>query len=280
MKCRVARVGALAVLGILLAGMAWAQNDQNNESRPSLKQPTPGEPAKDQKAPAAATPEDDAYQAIIYDARNGDPANMVELGEAFIAKYPTSAHELAVYSLLIPAYMETNQVDKMLDVGGKALQMDPGDVDVLPVLAWAVPRRANGQTPEGLQQLQKAQAWARHGIELLNALAKPDGLDEATFDAAKNEKLSMCHDGLGVVDVKTGKYDDAIAELTQAMQLGNETDPVDYLLLGLAQESTSHFADAIASFTKCATNGPVQTQCKNGIDDTKKKAAKNVEAPK
>ena len=278
MKCLVARVGALAVLGILLTGMALAQNDQNNESRPSLKQPTPGETAKDQKAPGGTTPEDDAYQAV-YNARNGDPATVVELGEAFIAKYPTSAHELAVYSLLTPAYMETNQVDKMLDIGGKALQMDPDDVDILPVLAWAVPRRVNGQTPEGLQQLQKAQAWARHGIELLNALAKPDGVDEATFDAAKNEKLSMCHDGLGVVDIKTGKYDDAIAELTQAMQLGNETDPVDYLLLGLAQESTNHFADAIASFTKCATNGPVQTQCKNGLDDTKKKAAKNVEAP-
>ena len=279
MKCRVARVGALAVLGILVAGMAWAENDQNNEQRPSLKQPAPGETAKDQKAPPAPTPEDDAYQAF-FAARTGDPAKVVELGEAFIAKYPMSVHELAVYSLLTPAYMVTNQVDKMIDVGGKALQMDPDDVDVLPVLAWAVPRRANGQTPEGLQQLQKAQAWARHGIELLNAVVKPDGLDQATFDAAKNEKLSMCHDGLGVVNIKTGKYDDAIAELTQAMQLGNEADPVDDLLLGVAQEATSHFDDAIASFTKCATNGPVQTQCKSGIDDTKKKAAKNVEAPK
>jgi tetratricopeptide (TPR) repeat protein len=77
------------------------------------------------------------------------------------------------------------------------------------------------------------------------------------------------------VDLKTGKFDDAIAELTQAIQLGHETDPVDYLLLGVAQESTSHFDEAIASFSKCATDGPVQTQCKNAIDDTKKKAAAN-----
>jgi tetratricopeptide (TPR) repeat protein len=277
MKWRVARVGALAALGVLLAGTAWAQNDQNNESRPSLKQPAPDQTANDHKAPVT-TPEDDAYQAV-YDARNGDPANVVALGEAFMAKYPTSAHGLAVYSLLTPAYMKTNQIDKMVDAGGKALQMDPDEVDVLSILAWAVPRRVNGQTPGALQQLQKAQAWARHGIELLNALAKPDGLDEAMFDAAKNEQLSLCHDGLGVVDIKTGKYDDAITELTQAMQLGGETDPVDYLLLGVAQESTSHFAEAIASFTKCATNGPVQTQCKNAIDDTKKRAAKNEEAP-
>jgi tetratricopeptide (TPR) repeat protein len=278
MKYGVGKIGALAALGILLAGMAWAQNDQGNESRPSLKQPAPGQTANDQKAPAT-TPEDDAYQAV-YAARTGDPANVVQLGEAFVVKYPASVHLLAVYSLLTPAYMETNQVDKMVDAGSKALQIDPDDVDVLPVLAWAVPRRLNPQAPDGLQQLQKAQAWGRHGIELLNALAKPEGLDDATFAAVKNEKLSMCHDGLGVVDIKTGKYADAIAELTQAMQLGTESDPVDYLLLGVAQEATSHFDEAIASFTKCATAGPVQAQCKNGIDDTKKKAAANAAAPK
>jgi tetratricopeptide (TPR) repeat protein len=272
------RVGALVVLGFVLLAAAWAQGGQNDDSRPSLKQPATGQPAQDQKAPAT-TPEDDAYQAV-YGARNGDPANLIQLGEAFMAKYPMSVHGLAIYSMLTPAYLETNQLDKMLEVGAKALQADPDDVDVLPILAWVIPRRVNAQTPEGMQQLQRAQGWARHGIELLNAVAKPNDLDDATFEAAKNEKLSMCHDGLGVVDVKTGKYEEAVAELTQAIQLGHQTDLSDYLLLGLAEESTSHFDDAIASFTKCAAEGPVQTQCKSGIDDAKKKAAKNGDAPK
>ena len=278
MTYRVATVGAIAVLAVSLVGTTWAQNDQNNESRPSLKQPAPGQTAKDQQKPPATTPEDDAFQAI-FSAPN-DPANVIQAGEAFIAKYPASTHLLAVYTILTPAYLQTNQAEKMIDVGGKALQLDADDVEVLPILAFAVPRRADAKTPEGLQQLQRAQAWARHGIELLNALVKPDGVDDATFQAAKNDKLSMCHDGLGVVDIKTGKFDDAIAELTQSMQLGDEPDPVDYLLLGIAQESTSHFDEAIASFTKCAAAGPVQTQCKSGIDEVKKKAAKDAEAPK
>jgi tetratricopeptide (TPR) repeat protein len=278
MKCFMARVGALAVLmGLSLQATGWAQNDQSQESRPSLTQPKPSEAPKDAKP--VTTPEDDAYQAI-YDARGGEPQHVIELGQAFIAKYPDSKYQLSVYSFLTPAYMGTNQIDKMLEAGGKVLQIDPDDVDILPILAWAVPRRFNGQTAEGAQQLEKAQGWARHGIELLNALAKPENLDETAFQNAKNEKLSMCHDGLGVADLKTGKYDDAIAELTQAMHLGSQPDPVDYFLLGLAQEATSHFADAIASFTKCATDGPMQTQCKTGIDDTKKKEAKNIEAPK
>lgn len=276
------KLGALAILGFLLAGTAWAQNDQ--EQRPSLKQTAPGQTAndqnaqKDQNAQPAPNPEDVDYQAI-FNARTGDPAKVIEMGEAFTTKYPASAHQLAVYSLLTPAYMETNQVDKMVDTGSKALQIDPDDVDVLAVLAWAVPRRINAQTPDGLQQLQKAQVWAQHGIELLNSLVKPDGLDDAAFQTAKNEKLSMCHDGLGVVDLKTGKFDAAITEITQAMQLGAESDPVDDLLLGVAQEATNHYDEAIASFTKCSTAGPVQTQCKNGIDDTKKKEAKAADAP-
>ncbi len=278
MKCFMARVGALAVLlGLPLLATGGAQDGQSQESRPSLTQPKPSEAPKDAKP--VTTPEDDAYQAI-YDARGGEPQHAIELGQAFLAKYPDSKYQLSVYSFLTPAYMGTNQIDKMVDAGGKVLQIDPDDVDILPLLAYAVPRRFNAQTPEGAQQLQKAQGWARHGIELLGVLAKPENLDETAFQNAKNEKLSMCHDGLGVVDIKTGKYDDAIAELTQAMQLGNETDPVDYFLLGVAQEATNHFPDAIASFTKCATDGPMQTQCKNGIDDTRKKEAKNVEAPK
>lgn len=281
MKHSLGKIGALTVLGILLAGTAWAQND---EQRPSLKQTAPGQTTndqnaqKDQNAQPAPNPEDVDYQAV-YDARTGDPAKVIELGEAFTAKYPASAHNLAVYSMLTPAYMETNQVDKMVDVGGKALQIDPDDVDVLAVLAWAVPRRVNAQAPDGLQQLQKAQVWAQHDIELLNSLVKPDGLDDAAFQSAKNDKLSMCHDGLGVVDLKTGKFDAAIAEITQAMQLAAQSDPVDYLLLGAAQEATNHFDEAIASFTKCSADGPVQTQCKNGIDDTKKREAKAADAP-
>ena len=43
MTYRVATVGAIAVLAISLFGTAWAQNDQNNDSRPSLKQPAPGQ---------------------------------------------------------------------------------------------------------------------------------------------------------------------------------------------------------------------------------------------
>ena len=89
----------------------------------------------------------------------------------------------------------------------------------------------------------------------------------------------MCHDGLGVVAVKTGKYDEAVTELTQAMQMSEEPDLVDNYLLGIAEVNTSHFTDAIANFTKCSASGPMQTQCKGQLDATKKKSQNSLEAP-
>jgi hypothetical protein len=105
-------------------------------------------------------------------------------------------------------------------------------------------------------------------------------MDEASFTKAKNDKLGMCHDGLGVADARTGKYEDAISELTQSVQLSSMPDPVDYYLLGISDEQGNHFTDAIAAFTKCSADGPMQAQCKSLLDETKKKSANSLEAPR
>jgi tetratricopeptide (TPR) repeat protein len=280
MKYVMVRAGVLAVLGLFLTVPSRAQSDQN-KNNPSLEQTKPGQVPKDAagKLPVVAKEETAAYKAV-YDARDGEPAHVIELGEAFAVKYPMSVYNVAVYSLLTTAYLSVNQPEKMIDAGTKALALNPDNIDVLPLLAWAIPRRVNAQTPNGPQLLVAAQGYAHHAIDLLGTMAKPAGIDDGAFAKAKNDKLSMCHDGLGVADLKTGKNDDAVTELTEAVKLNPNPDPVEYYLLGVADESGNHFTDAIASFNKCAGDGPMQTQCKSGINDTKKKAQNNVEAPK
>ena len=288
MKHSIAKASALVLLVFSLTSGAWAQyqnqnqnsqnqknkKDQKDQGGTSLDQEKPGEQAN-----GAAKDEVKAYKEV-YDARNGEPAHMVEVGEAFLVKFPNSVYAGAVYSELASAYLNTNQADKMVVAGTKAVEINPDNVDVLPLLAWAIPRRVTGQTPDAAQQLAKAQDFAKHGIQLLTTMPKPEEMDDAAFTKAKNEKLAMCHDGIGVAEVKTGKYDEAIAELNQSVELSATPDPVDFYLLGVANQLTSHFSDAITSFTKCSTAGPLQAQCKAGLDDAKKKAQNSLEAPK
>jgi tetratricopeptide (TPR) repeat protein len=284
MRHFMAKASALVLLTLCLISVGWAQKDnqknkkdQGSNGGTSLDQQKPGEqPAG---GPAVSKDELAAYK-VVYDTRGGDPAHVIEVGEAFLAKYPTSIYAGAVYSELTSSYLNTNQPDKMVAAGSKAIELNPDNVDVLPLMAWAIPRRVTGQTPDGPQQLAKAQGYAKHGIELLTTMPKPPEMDDAAFTKAKNEKLAMCHDGLGVSEVKAGKYDDAIKELNQSVELSATPDPVDFYLLGVSNEVTSHFTDAIASFTKCSTAGPLQAQCKAGLEETKKKSQNSLEAPK
>jgi tetratricopeptide (TPR) repeat protein len=282
MRHSVGKTIALVLLIMSLASMGWAQNDnsQNQKNKKgsnnSLDQEKPGQPGGGQ---AVGKDEAKAYKAF-YDARNGDSMKVIELGEGFLAKYPMSLYAGAVYSTLTTAYLNTNQPDKMLTAGEKALEINPDNVDVLPLLAWAIPRRVTGQTADGPKQLAQAEDYAKHAIQLITTIPKPAEMDDVAFTKAKNEKLAMCHDGLGVAEVKTAKYDDAIADLNQSVELSATPDPVDFYLLGVSNQATSHFTDAIAAFTKCSADGPFQAQCKAGLDEAKKKSQNSLEAPK
>lgn len=216
--------------------------------------------------------EEAAYKAF-FASQGGDPAMQIQLGEDFITKFPMSKYLGGVYGVLTTAYYTTGNTDKMFAAGAKALELNPDNVDVLALLAMAIPRRVKANTPDGPQQLQKAEVYAHHAIELIPSLTKPDTVDDATFEKAKNDKLALAHSGLGLLDIDNKKYEDAKTELTQAVQLASAPDPVDYYLLGNADYQGSYLNGAIAAYDKCAATGPLVTQCKAREESVKKEAA-------
>jgi tetratricopeptide (TPR) repeat protein len=266
-----ALVGAVSVR----AGVSKAQYGGGQAVPAQPAQPPKGTP----EAPAAGTAkpapvnkaEEEAYKAL-YAARTGSPATQIQLAEDFVAKYPQSHYLMGVYSQLTTAYYAEGQEDKMFVAGTKAIELNPDNVDVLALLAMAMPRRVKATTPDAQQQYQKAETYARHAIELIPNLTKPDTVDDATFEKAKNDKLSMAHSGLGLIDIQHQKYEDARTELTQAVHLSSTPDPVDYYLLGNADVQASYYNDAVAAYEKCSASGPLVAQCKARAEAAKKDA--------
>src|ERR1700738_706312 len=255
------------------AGASRAQYGGGKEipaqpAQPSAEKSEKGGAAK---APPVNKAEREPYKAL-YAARTGNPATQIQLGEDFVAKFPTSHYLLGVYSQLTTAYYAQGQEDKMFVAGSKAIELNPDNVDVLALLAMAMPRRVKAGTPDAQQQYQKAETYARHAIELIPNLTKPDTVDDATFEKAKNDKLSMAHSGLGMVDIHNGKYEDARTELNLAVKLASTPDPVDYFLLGNADVQASYYNDAAAAYEKCAASGPLAAQCKARAESAKKDA--------
>jgi tetratricopeptide (TPR) repeat protein len=252
-------LAALLVFAVAGSGVAMAA------AQPPMQQKGKGAPAP------VVKPEDEAYKAI-FNARTGAPETQISLGEDFLKKYPQSNYLGAVYAQLTEAYFAVGNEDKMFESGGKALELNPDNIDVLALLAMAMPRRVRANTPDAAQQLTKAEAYARHAIELIPNLPKPDAVDDAAFTKAKNEKLAMAHSGLGLIDIDHQKFEDARTELMQAVQLSASPDPVDYFLLGNADSAASYYNDAAAAYDKCAANGPLMAQCKSRAETARKDA--------
>jgi tetratricopeptide (TPR) repeat protein len=245
----------------------------------SRAQSTQQQPAKNNKndkgkqaGPQVNKAEEDAYK-VLFDARTGNPATQVQLGEAFIKQFPESHYLSGVYSQLTSAYYQVGDEEKMFTAGDKAVELASDNVDVLSLLAMAIPRRVKSSTPDAAARLQKADTYAKHALELIPNLTKPESIDDATFEKLKNDKLSMVHSGLGLMAIQHSKYDDARTELTKAVQLATSPDPVDYYLLANADSQTSYYNDAVAAYEKCAASGPLTGQCKARLETAKKDAA-------
>jgi tetratricopeptide (TPR) repeat protein len=279
MKSLMAKAGAAVLLGLCMVTLGWSQVGYGDEPAPAPAQgqAQPGTPAATPAPPKVSKEELTAYNKFVNDSKTQDARQKITEGEAFLAKYPNSIYAGAVYGQLSLNYMSVNDPDKMIAAGEKALASDPNNVDVLPTMAFAMARR-NGGTA---QQLEQAVNYAKRTINLLATMPKPAEISDADFAKIKNEKLAECHSAIGTAYFKTGHPDEAVAELNQAVKLDPEPDPVNYYILGVANDRTSHFTDAVASFDKCASlPGQLQANCKNLSAETKKKAANSLEAPK
>ncbi len=280
---------ALAILVSLLvppAALALGQGTGQGQQPPKAPQ-QPAKPggftldAPSQPAPAAVNKEEeDAYKAF-FQLKNNEVQQQVQAGEAFLKKFPDSRYTSGVYARLTSAYLSLGQEDKMFAAGDKALELDPSNVDVLAMLALVLPRRVTPGSLDADQKLQKSENYSKKAIALLAELLKPADWTDEVFLKAKNEKLSMCHSGLGVVYFHRQKYADSANELEQATKLASAPDPVDFFVLGLAYENAQRFSEAGTAFGHCGEiPGPLQDRCKKAGDEAKQLALRQPSAPK
>ncbi|MGH9791927.1 MAG: hypothetical protein ACRD5W_12015 [Candidatus Acidiferrales bacterium] len=270
---RLKRISLAVMLALVMVSAAFAQQQAQQPQQPPppaqqppAQQPPPAEP----QVPPVNQEEEDAYKAF-FDAPRDMPQKQIDLGEAFLAKYPDSRYRASVYARMVNAYLALGDVDKLFVAGEKALELNPDNVDVLAVVAYAVPRRINPQDLDAAQKLQKVEQYSKHAVEVLNGLPKPETLTEEEFTRAKNEKLSMAHSGLAMVAYHRQNYAGMASELEQATTLSAAPDPSDFYLLGIAYQQGKRHGDAATAFGKCAAVAwDFQDRCKQSQEQSLK----------
>jgi tetratricopeptide (TPR) repeat protein len=252
---------------------------QGQEAKPA--NPQQAAPLTLEGAPPPVSAEEEAAFKAFNDMPNDDLAKKDQSGIDFIQKYPLSRYRAEIYSWQVKYYFSIGQIDKMEVVGDKELELRPNDAQTMAILGSALPRAMNANTPDPQKRLAKAEQYSQQALDLLPTFPKPENMSDEMFTKAKDQTSALAYSGLGLVAFRRGKFADAIPNLEKAVQLDPQPDPVNYYLLGICNEKTSHFDAAVTDFTKCSDMpGGLQATCKTHIDEAKKLGATQLSAPK
>ncbi len=211
-----------------------------------------------------------AYKAF-YVAQDLD--KRIELGQKFIQKYPSSPLAGAVYAELVQTYYTKQDWTNFYASADKALAYSPDNVDVLTTVGWVIPHVADPNGPGADKDLDRAEKYEKHAIEIIAKMAKPAGITEAQFGAVKDAELSQAHSGLGLVYFRRQDFEHSVEELQKSTQTAATPDPTDLFALGLGLQNLHRNGEAADTFDRCAQiPGSLQGQCKQRADALKKPA--------
>jgi tetratricopeptide (TPR) repeat protein len=284
------------VSSALNATIAFAQggmpSQQPQPGQPGQQQPNPTNPTSpsNPNSPpltldSTALPVNAEEEAAIKAFRDEqDPAKKDQLADGFVQKYPQSRYLPEVYNWQVRSYYRKGDVDKMEATADKQLALFPNDPQTLAIVGGTLPRAWNTSMSEEQKQkrLEKAEKYCKKSLELLPTIPKPDGMTDEKFQQLKNETSAMAYSGLGLTEFRRGKFADAIPHLEDAVKADPQApDPVNYYVLGIADEKTSHFDAAVAAFTKCAAmQSGMKATCAQNVDEAKKLGATQLSSPK
>jgi len=218
--------------------------------------------------------EENAYKAF-YNEKD-ELAKKIQLGQAFLQKYPKSPLAEAVDAGLMNAYVEKQDWKDVYASADSALALKPDDVDVLTMVGWVIPHVYQPNDPDASAELDKAETYEKHAIEVMATMPKPSHLSDAQFAAAKAQKSAQAHSALGLVYYRREDFANSAKELEQAVQGDRSPDATDLYVFGIDLQNLKRYGEAADAFNRCAqATGALEDACKQNADVAKRQSAQS-----
>lgn len=237
-----------AIVIAVLAMCPWSvgqQDKKETQAAPNGQTAAPagqaGAPAG-KRAPAAKTqPEFDAYKAAI---QLTDPAAAEKAADDFAAKFPDSELRVVLFKLA----MQKNQAnpDKVLDLGQKALAIDPDDPEALATVAQVITEKTRDTDLDKDQKLAEAKKDAERALVTVDTDVPTQGFPPEKIDQFKRFVRSEAYAVLGTLAANAKNYPEAETDLRKSVDaFPEQVDPVAVLRLAIALDMQNKYPDAL-----------------------------------
>jgi hypothetical protein len=241
-KCRMASMVVLAALSLCYLGAMSAV-------------------AQDQAPAAAGAPAGQKYTMAEYNAYQAAAAEKdanakIKLLDDFVSKYPNSALLNYIYPLYYQAYAELKNWAKVIDYADKEIGLGAKLTPNERYQAYSARAFAynNLQNPDAAQAKSEYQA-ALDGIKSLDALPKPDGMDDAKF-AEEKKKTALSLQTTAANAAMAEKDYPAAIQAYKTVLASNPDDFITNYFLGRAYAAMTppQTLDAMWSFARAASS--------------------------
>jgi tetratricopeptide (TPR) repeat protein len=210
----------------------------------------------DQKAKTLESNKDGiAYiqQAVFSGAYQAkDAAKRAGLLTRFAQIFPDSPYANQALGVAATSYQQAQNAPKMLEVANGLLAKDPNNVGMLLLLS--------DYYCDKIDQLAKAETYAKKAIPLLDAAAKPEGATDEQWALQKNLQKGLALSSLGQVNIEKKDNAQAVENLKAAAPLLKQDDGSyarNQYRLGFALLNLKKNAEAKEAFTQAASvNSP------------------------
>lgn len=240
-----------AIVGVIfaVATLACAQygGAQQTQTPPPAQPGTPQQQAPAQPAPkrppqAKTQAEFDAYNQI---ANTADPAALEKAADDFAAKFPDSELRILLYKKAMAEYQQANNGDKMMEMGKKALAIDPNDAQALISVAEVLAERTRDTDLDKDQRLAEARKDAEAVLKAVDT-DTPSGVPPDKIELYRGLMKSNAYAILGTLDFNKNDYASAEGNFRKSIDaLPQQPDAVTVLRLALALDHQGKYPEAL-----------------------------------
>ncbi len=175
--------------------------------------------AAQQESPWKDRAEYDAYNAM---AQATDANQQIEFADKYLADYPETKFGDKVLEFKLRAYQQLNNRAMIQEPATKLLEVKPDYFHALDLLSYLMPRTINVQDAGMSQKLDRAEDYARRGLQELGNLPQPEGVSAEDFQKQKDQATAVFHQTAGFVALQKKNYSKAEQELHRSAEMNSD----------------------------------------------------------
>jgi tetratricopeptide (TPR) repeat protein len=186
----------------------------------------------------------------------------------------TDFKELA-FQMIAASYQQKGDAENTIVWSEKVLEVNPKAYQAMLMVSTSLTQRTREFDLDKEEKLGKAEKMAKQALDVIPTLAKPrPDITDAQWEGAKKDGLAEAHQAMAMAAVSRKKYDVAIAEYKQSVEIASSPDAATMVRLGSTYNMAGKPADAIAVLDKVLAMPNLHPQIKAAAEAEKKNSEK------